>query len=113
MAAATAVVIARTKTSRWSADDRPTTTATMSTASAMLDLISCRSALYGSQQRAGYPANPASMTDGQGILGANHGSQCPLAPPDSPRPPGANLRLIGRPPMTLRDVMKAAISTAG
>ena len=33
------------------------------------------------------------MTAGQGIRGANHGSQCPLTPPpDSPRPPGANLQ---------------------
>ena len=47
---------------------------------------------YGSHQPAGNPANPASMTECQGIRGANYGSQCPPAPPDSPRPPGANLQ---------------------
>ena len=36
--------------------------------------------------------NPTSTTDRQGIRGANYGSQCPLTPPDSPRPPGANLQ---------------------
>jgi hypothetical protein len=36
----------------------------------------CQSA----QRRAGNPANPASMTAGQGIRGANHGSQCPDSP---------------------------------
>jgi hypothetical protein len=36
---------------------------------------------YGSQRRAGNPAYPAQMTAGQGIQGANHGSQCPLTPP--------------------------------
>ena len=36
---------------------------------------------YGSQRRAGNPAHPAQMTAGQGIRGANHGSQCPLTPP--------------------------------
>jgi hypothetical protein len=46
-----------------------------------------------------------SMTDGQGIRGANYGSQWLPTPPDSPRPRGANLQgeTLARLPQTGRD----------
>jgi hypothetical protein len=56
-------------------------------------LIGMRNPLpHGSQRSAGNGTNPTPMTDRQGIRGANYGSHCPPAPPDSPRPRGANLQ---------------------
>ena len=59
---------------------------------------------YGSQRRAGNPAYPAQMTAGQGIGGANHGSQCPLTPPGLSATARGESAGGGSPPDFLRPV---------
>ena len=59
---------------------------------------------YGSQRRAGNPAYPAQMTTGQGIRGANRGSQCPLTPPGLAATARGESAGGGSPPDFLRPV---------
>jgi len=59
---------------------------------------------YGSQRRAGNPAYPAQMTAGQGIRGANHGSQCPLTLPGLAATARGESAGGGSPPDFLRPV---------